>query len=350
MIEIKDLVSNAKVLDVFLQDNEKPEVIINHILLNLEYVGELFNRSVCWPKIFSYSFVKRCSYDEIDKLISLIDGIFNLLDICNTATNNNYVAAISMMYCCWQCIDRRSDLSAFLKSKFRKTLMKGQLLFSRSLSSNINHPYRANGCCNTYIETIDNELFNAISNGISIGEALANLDYVKFGDMFEFLIESIFIFDILQYDVFASLPMTHKWIVLCKICNTAKSTFIDSTSTTDEYLIASMLINNLLIQILDSDEDDVLKIEAMHKSENKALSGALKNKNYDTFSEMIFNSAISGEMLDEAKLRKLILKKIRSKDLDFLKEWIDYDKEWFNSIICMSNAIERYLKKENANE
>ena len=76
-VELKDIVSNAKVLDFFLMEEEEPSIILNHILLNIDEAIELLRKSTQWKKVFSYDFIHRCNQKDAELLVKTVNALSN---------------------------------------------------------------------------------------------------------------------------------------------------------------------------------------------------------------------------------------------------------------------------------
>lgn len=327
--EFKDIVSNAKVLDFFLMEEEEPSVILNYILLNIDEAVEFLRKSTQWKKVFSYDFIHRCNQKDAELLVKTLNALSNKL-LAKEDVDYELGSIIDQYYkvltfCRRQVLHPSSNLSVYLKNAFRRI-----------------NTYYVN--CKT--SEIDAFIINNVNNGYSIGEAVSMLDQTLFLNLVENIHKTIFIFRLLQYDVFAQLSYPYKYILVKTI---SSQTAYQNTDANVRFAVARAA-SNLMLQILDSDETDDLKIALL--CELGTIDPYVKRSRlckYESFAEMLFETSINGDVIDEEEMRNIILLCIKYNNLDFLKEWIDYDREWFDSIISMSTAVEQlYMQRKAA--
>ena len=202
--ELKDIVSNAKVLDFFLMEEEEPSVILNHILLNIDQAVELLRKSTQWKKVFSYDFIHKCNQKDAELLVKIVNVLCKLFvkiyetgDYETRSVSNQCLTVL--MFCKWQVLHPSSNLSVYLKNAFKRIEAKN-ILFIK---------------CKTSM--IDTFLIDKINNGYSISEAVALLDQTQFLNLVKNIHNTTFIFRLLQYDVFAQLSYPYKYILIKNI-------------------------------------------------------------------------------------------------------------------------------------
>ena len=329
-IELKDIVSNAKVLDFFLMEEEEPSVILNYILLNNDDAVELLKKSTQWKKVFSYDFIHRCKQKDAELLVktvnALSDKLFAKEDVEYEVGSiyDQYYTVLT--FCRWQVLHSFSNLSIYLKNAFKRIEIENKYV-------------------NCKTSEIDAFIINKVNNGYSVSEAVSILDQTQFLNLVKNIHTTIFIFRLLQYDVFAQLSYPCKYILIKTIFS---QTPYQNTDASVRFAVARAA-NNLMLQILDSDETDDLKIALL--CELGTIDPYVKRSRlckYESFAEMLFETSINGDVIDEEEMRNIILLCIKYNNLDFLKEWIEYDREWFDSIISMSTAVELYTQRKAA--
>ncbi len=190
----------SKILDCFIEEEEKPSTIIWFLKDHIDYIEDILNYSECSDRLFFVDFIARCSYQEAKEFYDLM----NL-----RISRDKYFFLdydIQHLYLVWQIL--QSNLSNDLKNLFKKYLQK---------SDNLNwHPYR--GVSNASKSRIFDNIFTDVDN--SIEDIAENINKIKddyFVEICKSKTESLFYKRMLQKDLFLLLDIRKQFILLTEM-------------------------------------------------------------------------------------------------------------------------------------
>lgn len=303
---ISENVSLSRILDRLINDNKKPEVIINFLKLHDTDFKDIIAKSFCWKRIFQLDFIFECNDLCIDYIVSKLQSIS--LNIA--------------MYLVWQVCEYEVDLPSYIKDKFRA--------FARSLAGtdrNFSSPYvYSNG---KYVEKAYDAAFFDACNRKCLVETMYNMTDGQLNDYCDNIDGSLFKDRFLQYDVFSCLDDIKKFIVLRSICKATN--YINYT-----------ICNDFIVQVLESDERPEVKFEAAEFWNQFDIETPDENDyvKCSSFSELLIRMSIDGTY-DYHSVIQHLLDYYR---IDILRDWIEYDEVGFNEAYNISGLVKYMLK------
>lgn len=315
-------VSLSKILDVFLLDNEDPNVVIEFLKQHDDTLEEILNKSICVGKIFQYSFFKKLNFTSkyfFDKNILPIKSLENYCKIL-----------------CWQlcAIDKNSYVTFY-----RNWVIDH--------NSNMNHPYTAGH--GKYVYELDNLIIKHLQNNddpdIFISEIINEIDYNNPGSIkFEY---SLFISAILQYNVFSQLSYQWKFLFL----NNLLQKLIAANNYYDNFLVDCVI--RFIEQLLEFEQDNIFHDAILNAVKIAFCSQYLEyylldytttflNSNFQRhvfedscIEEFLINSTLEGVSISPHEVLYLLGTK-----KSWIKNWYKNNPEELDNIL----AISKYFK------
>lgn len=319
---ISNDVSLSKILDVFLLDNEDPNVVIEFLKQHDDTLEEILNKSICVGKIFQYSFFKKLNFTSkyfFDKNILPIKSLENYSKIL-----------------CWQlcAIDKNSYVTFY-----RNWVIDH--------NSNMPHPYTAGH--GNYVYGLDNLIITHLQNNddpdIFISEIINQIDYnISNYIKFEY---SLFISAILQYNVFSQLSYQWKFLFL----NNVLLRLMAANNFYDNFLVDCII--RFIEQLLEFEQDNIFHDAILHAIKNVFCSQYLEyylldyitiflNSNFkrhlsedSCIEEFLINSTLEGVSISPHEVLYLLCRK-----KSWIKNWHKNNPEELDNIL----AISKYLK------
>lgn len=225
--DISNEVSLSKILDAFIIEDEKPEVIISFLKQHEDNIKDILKYSLYCNRLFQLDFFLRCGNDEQEYVIDMLEQI------------DQYDAALLA----WQILQSNSKNAQHLKYSFRQRFRK---IFENIYSEEIRHPY-SNGH-EVYVASLDALCFKSAQDNL-VSRIPNIVDANKLLKTFKYMSYSLFQKRLIQYDFFAELDIASKYAFLNAVFSPAHI-FSKSTANT---------IVKFILQILDSDEDIEIK-------------------------------------------------------------------------------------------
>lgn len=190
----------SKILDCFIEEDEKPSTIIWFLKDHIDYIEDILNYSECSDRLFFVDFIARCSYREAKEFYDLM----NL-----RISRDKYFFLdydVQHLYLVWQIL--QSNIPTNIKNLFKKYLQK---------SDNLNwHPYRR--VSNASKSRIFDNIFTDVDN--SIEDIAENINKIKddyFVEICKSNTESLFYKRMLQRDLFLLLDIRKQFILLTEM-------------------------------------------------------------------------------------------------------------------------------------
>lgn len=266
----------SEVLDCFIEENEKPSVIL-HFLDGMVADDELdstLRTSNCAARLFQLDFISKCTFDE--------RRYFMVLSRRYGDFQANYLS--------WQVL--QSDLDCRTRNMFRPNM---------SVRKRSQHPHT--GIYGRVVVEFD-KLF--LSKDIGVCEIADILNSMTINDFSSFCVcisNSLFVERILQLDTFTMISSEKKWILLNKLCESISRR---SHSNSDDVTTCRGLNDCLcrfVKQVLGSQIDTDIKCEVFNRlfatcrfPEMHKVSGDIKSKilTVDSYPELELSLVLNG--------------------------------------------------------
>lgn len=200
---ISSTVPLSKILDCFIEEEEKPSTIIWFLKDHIDCIEDILNYSEYSDRLFFVDFIAKLSYQEAEEFYSLMklrisrDKYFFL----------DY--DIQQLYLVWQIL--QSNIPDVIKAVFKRYL--------KDSSNTHYHPYR--GVSNASKSRIFDGMFNDVR--LSLEEVAENINRIKdsyFKEICKSKRECLSYRRMLQKDLFLLLDIRKQFILLNEIKNT----------------------------------------------------------------------------------------------------------------------------------
>lgn len=269
-------VSSSEVLDYFIEENEKPSVIL-HFLDGMtdDDLDNTLRNSNCVTRIFQLDFISKCGFDE--------RRYFMVLSRRYGDFQANYLS--------WQVM--QSDLDCCTRNMFRPNLSirkRGQ-----------QHPHT--GIYGRVAVDFDKMFLSKNIGVCEISNILNSMTNNDFSSFCVCLSNSLFVERILQLDTFTIISSEKKWILLNKLCESISRR---SHSNSDDITTCRGLndcLRRFVKQVLGSQIDTDIKCEVFNRlfamcrfPEMHKVSGDIKSKilTVDSYPELELSLVLNG--------------------------------------------------------
>lgn len=316
---ISEDISLSKILDAFIIDNEKSNIIITFLKQHDSYFSEIINNSLYYTKLFQLDFILSCKNDDIKYLIEKLSFI------------RKYDVALFI----WQILKSNAGKLNNIKYTLRTNLYK-------HIDGSFKHPYYL---CDKKIEQFDQICFKYIERNNSIIDILCSQNGDNLIQFFDHLNNSLFKTRLIQYDFISNLSDKALYVFLKNVYNLCNNN-IHRINLINNFHI----IKIFTLQILDSNINNEIKkycFNQYKKIINNHISiEASYNINLETidiidiindsksFSELMLKMTISNYDITQYSILYLMTYK-----MNWLKEWVTYDKDNLNSYLNVSDFI-----------
>ena len=303
--DISSEVSLSRILDAFIIDDEKPELIVEFLQQHEDNIEDILQYSLYCNRLFQLDFFLKCSSSDQEYIIRLLKQI-DMRDA-------------SMLV--WQILRSNSGNAQTAKWKLRND-------FKQILEHSVRHPY-SNGHEN-YIAPLDMLCFKAAQDN-SISCIPSMTDNSKLRNTFKYMSYSLFQKRLVQYDFFAELDALSKYVFI----NTAFSgcNFKD--------------VMRFVLQLLDSDEE--LDIKKFCLSKFASLSESLADyinaidehaysvlRQCKSFAEFMLKS-----MMFDANVSMFAVLYLLMYRKKWIEEWATTDEDGLNAILNVSALVKQ---------
>jgi len=303
--KISTEVSLSKILDTFILENEESKIIIAFLKQHDDNFKDILRYSLHYNRLFQLDLFLTCTSDDQDYIIKKLKD-----------TSINDAAILT-----WQILKSNSYKAQHIKYKFRQEL-------DWILKNGPKHPYSFGH--EKHISPLDTLCFKlAESNNIN---ALPNIvDNSKLIPYFKHISYSLFKNRLMQYDFVSTLDDISKYMFI-------KITFDDIGIDIDTMKCLSM-------QIFDSNEDFEVKRLCFDKLYSNIVPNHIID---DNILEIVYNCASFAELMlkltifNKEVAQHIVLYLLMFK-IEWLKEWIEYDRKELDSYLNISDFVDKLL-------
>ena len=187
--DISSEVSLSRILDAFIIDDEKPELIVEFLQQHEDNIEDILQYSLYCNRLFQLDFFLKCSSSDQEYIIRLLKQI----DMHNASMR------------VWQILRSNYGNAQTAKWKLRND-------FKQILEHSVRHPY-SNGHEN-YIAPLDMLCFKAAQDN-SISCIPSMTDNSKLRNTFKYMSYSLFQKRLVQYDFFGRADVYEIGVTAC---------------------------------------------------------------------------------------------------------------------------------------
>lgn len=308
--KISNTVSLSKILDVFIQEDEKSEVILNFLESYDNDIDRILEYSDLYYRLFCLDFIKRCSYNECERLFSMFIKILRYY-------------SDDIIYLIWQVL--QSNIDNNIKNIFRK------LLYNH-MDSSYKHPYRY---APKIIKSFD-KLFCDVN--LSIEDIVIKINSIsndKFNMILEHFTSSLWCKRFFQMDIFLLLDIEKQYLICSKH-------FKFGT----EYRFIKQLFTSEIDVMIKKELYDIYikKYLVYYKQLPSKEFYDIKNTIYESYESMIFKLYLYGV---DQYAGQLIFHFLMENKLDVLKKFLKNNRELLIEYFNICDFLELIFNYDN---